>query len=559
MDLQMMFFEGGSWMYIVLATGLGLSLLSGVLGLALGGLAWRWPTPIIWLLAALVVISGSIGTWLGAAQAVDVLGAAAPFMRAKLAAAGSSVAVYPSILAWFMVPGVLLSAALPLGLTTAIRPGPEPRPDAGGLAGVLLGVSLGLVVAALILGMGGALSSAHIPLSQLVLSVIFTLGFTLAALLGSARRPGAHAPLDEGRRHEARLGGTRLFIGLSGVFSMFALAKAGGMMADAQVAAALAMASGEMRAALLGHGYAQLEVVSIFGWALAMPPLFMALGSTMGFIGRLDQRNLVFGLGAPAALALVWIGQLPAASSLTQLQTIAGLGGPWQAAAENLGDAIPSSTGDLPGAYCVAVRDGKWHGTAPIATPTCTDPLTESSKADHWVLALRKGTPAKVLVDRQWGENQSELGVLVKLPNTRSDASPLLAYGAAQWTWLAALPPEGLNNLVPLDSRASTPRETVVVWDTAEGDRFLRIPADSAPLTRETLAASEPFALNRNDPEEARGTGDKGARLVFVPGEHWSIDDLLDRCSPVNNGNHCVVLALDSLPFPTAPEAPDAK
>jgi hypothetical protein len=535
-DLVRMFEMGGPLMY---AVGL-LWLMVPVLALVLGGAsAFRiWIPAVVWLLMpALVSMAGAAGWIHGQRQTLYAIGAASAEMKDVLLYAGSGISMYTQWFGLYLAAAALLGTAFCAALGNAIGVGKgEVRWTLGGAGGALV---LSFLVAA------APAALAFVRRSPTVLSLALTVLLAGAALVVVGLRRA-----EEGA-DARRCAAARFQVALYGLLAIVAMATGLTLHGRSMAFEALSNAAPEMMQALLWSALQNAEVavgggiMAGIGFMLASLPVvgpsLRHLGGARGFIGGMLTLMLLLVAFALPAVASWYQGRvmsstgamraLTAADQATQLPApgaVAGAVGPFDAILVH-GDSGWTRVDESHLAY------------APSTEFDPTSPL----------LVLRPSVRARKLLTADWmNADVTDLHVLARADSfgtgdeheliraQRLSTADLERYRAtgegaeeAQdlWGYGYGSTPTSANSVFVIDGSAHERADLWGLSGSAESVWLVGPQSAAAPIGSVQAAAE---GLDQR-------AGELGVEyVVFVPGDTWSVQDLVTLCHSLQGSGY---------------------
>jgi len=532
-SLAELMFESGMWGYaIVLVTGVALAL-SVVLGV-LWTLKIRLPS-VVWVLPALMVLSvAGAGSFVGINRMQQALVSAPRKVLGTLAAAGSSMAMYPQILAWGMIAGLLAASGWLVAIGMVARPGAQPQWTLQH-TGLAMAISVGMAV-----------TTIMIPVEREVGTGLGTIGlcvFLLPVLPWACLRSSED---EEGRTRIAAGRAAAWMCSLGGFLALGMLAHVRG---EAMAYQAMAHASAETQSILMHAGVEQIDAARL------TMGVILVLGGVGGAVLLLPfrseiatRRGLLGGVGwvavAAVGLVVLWGPKWKAASHAFLLEAsdealVAAVGGDAKQFAQipeldySIGETIPYATQPM---GCLVTRSGDgWNiGSQPpeLASlnlvydssecPAQAAPFTKPIADQELLMVSVAGDlPARTLAQTHWF---AEDGVLwVTFLETGDYESlrflPIWPQRPAQEAALSA--PEGDLSAVPRPPEwtvLDAPDGPVMQWTGgAHGETKPVSPLDWAKV-REAYT---------QQPDSSR-------RVLLVPDARWTVQQLVELCIDAN-------------------------
>ena len=535
-DFVHMFQMGGPLMYAVLLLGLMVPVLALVMG---GASAFRiWIPAVAWLLLpALVSMAGAAGWILGQRQTLYAVGAASLEMKDVLLYAGTGISMHTQWFGLYMTAVALLGTAFCAALGNAIGVGKgEVRWTLGGAGGALV---LSFFVAAAPAALGFVRRSPTVL--SLALAVLLA-GFAL--LLVGLRRAEEGA---DARRCAA----ARIQVALFGLLGIIALAAGLTLHGRSMAFEALSQASPEMLQTLLWSALQNAEVavgggvMAGVGFMLASLPVvgpsLRHVGGVRGFIG-----------GTLTLMLLLTVLAVPAVAMWQQDRVMSVTGSMRALTAADQATQLPA-----PGAVDGAVgpfdailvhSDSGWNRVD--ESDLAYAPSSEF-KPSSPLLVLRPSVRASKLLTADWMDvDVTDIHVLARADSfgtgdeheliraqrlSTADFDRYRAGGEGGdddrdlWGYGYESSPTSANSMFVVDGSS---HERADIWGlsgSAESVWLVGPQTEAAPIGAVQTAAE---GLDQR-------AGELGVEFaVFVPGDTWSVQDLVTLCHSLGGSGY---------------------
>ncbi len=469
------------------------------------GIGWRPPAFLWWIAILSEMAIGAIGFGYQAKQGIAALAYVDPSMAPALGAMAYSEASMVLAVALFLSAALAILSAVLLSLAAALSAGETTQwTVVGALPGpLLLLLTLGVaVVVWLFIGEGRGLF--------IVGSLLAALGGGAIALLPAGLRVGEE-PADVLRTAAARASVSALtwagvvFAGVAGV-----------LLADGKLFASVAASAEPLQKVVFVAApmvevvfSKRLLVVGVLGTTLACAAsgLRMApqLGNARAFLGAAGTFLMVGAMLAATGGAW-WVGnelrELP-----LQRGAVAVLAG-FQGLPE------PGDGGEPLQSTCFVASSTTGWSMYPAATDLSACPAGSATLplVTEVALALKADRPAATIAQERWSTGEKRLRVVTR-------AIPLNEE-LGQWHPLLKVLPFGEETL--LWKPQGSPPEQIMLLERVDG-AVLVAPSGTYPLA---------------SLDEVRTVGTDGdwaaaVRIVMVPGEQWTIQQVISTCAQV--------------------------
>ena len=518
---------------------------------------FRVPAAVVTATAALAVMLGSLGTYVGLSMANEAIEHASWETVGALAAMGYGIAHYTDLFGMIVGSGLFGLAALALGIGGAIGAGSGAKftPISAGVIGVvgLLGavVVFGIGFTSRLLGIG----EAPLPGSLWMGQIVF---FSLMGIAASSLRFHGESRVDQERAAANRVG-----VSVAALLAIVFGARGWWLMGDVQTFEAIARASTETKMTMMAMGLSMSQAMWWVGLAavlfwlvaavVAVAPVVSFLSGTRSVIG-----GVLMGLLLASMAAVGGLQRMEAAAVLehTEVSTF------WRETSGRVGQ-LPTwdGTGQSPAGTCVVYREGGWVGqqrSDQSECPAALGPLDlPLGPHEFAVLVLGAETKARTIADTRWHEGPNRLHIL-----TYREPEDYWFPGMEDWHSYPSTVLEW-HETAPWEPRRRTedPASDFDLFEDHQGSVLKSPLSAGGPLLIEERSSGadvvfEGRSLKLGAPADLEQLledhGSYETAAILVPGERWTLNDLVAWCGPAAIRGGCMLMSSEAL-APTTP------